>query len=346
MSVLSSSLMLRRSSVLALVVCASLSATSARAQPAGDATTRERDTAKALGREGLQLYRDGDYEAAVDRLAVAYRLAPVPTVGLWLARGLIRLGRLVEADARLGEVAGMNLADVAERLSALQSERLSPEGLAVHEKAVDRAAGERRALAARIPKIVLVAPDGARIVIDGAPRPEAGRGAVPLDPGEHRIVVTLGEQTQARTVELVEGETTRITIELTSDSEGAQSGASEPAAPEPGLTEPPIAFTSTQAILGWTGLGLGGAALVAGGIMSLVASSRYNSLDCPDDQCGPSQHDAADAYNALRVPSGVLLIAGGVVAAAGLTVALTAPDEETQVALQLRPGAITLGGSF
>ncbi|MCA9619260.1 MAG: hypothetical protein KC731_09560 [Myxococcales bacterium] len=327
---------------LALGVFLPTSATSA--QPADATGSRERATAKALGREGLLLYEDGDYARAAEKLAVAYRLAPVPTIGLWLGRALIKLGRLVEADARLGEVEAMDLADVAEKLAALQSERLSPEGLALHEKALESAVSERRELAARIPKIEIVVPEGATITIDGDARPDAGGGAVSLDPGAHRIVVTLGDQTQTRSVTLAEGEETRVTIELRRPTpEPPPSPRPEPTAP---AGQRDTATTSTQAILGWTTLGLGSAAVVTGGILSLVALSRYGSLDCPDDQCGPSQHDAADRYNALRIPSGVLLIAGGAVAAAGLTIALTAPDDEASVSLRLGPTSLTFGGTF
>ena len=333
-----------RTAALALVLAGSLSAVSASAQePPFSAAERERATALTLGREGLTRYNEGDFAGAAEKLAIAYRLAPVPTLGLWLGRALVQLNRLVEAEGYFAEVEAMKMADVAERLSQLQSDRLSPEGLALHQAALEEAKTDRQALRARIPKIkiVVTGAEGVEIIVDDQVRSDALSSNVPLDPGVHRVIVKDGAREQKREVSLGEGQT--VTVEIVFEA---------PTAPPPPVAEPVVTDepSQAQAIVGYTALGLGGAALIAGGVMSIVTLSRYGALDCPDDRCGNAMHEDADSYNALRIPSGVLLIAGGVVAAGGLVLVLTAPDEQEargqEVGLRLGLGSLSLWGRF
>ena len=64
------------------------------APPANETTAQE---AKALGRAGLTLFDKGDYAGALENFKRAYAMYPVPTLGVFTARSLSKLGRFLEA---------------------------------------------------------------------------------------------------------------------------------------------------------------------------------------------------------------------------------------------------------
>jgi hypothetical protein len=78
-----------------------LAAGSVRAQAVDDAA---RGAARTLGYDGVKAYNAGDYAVADQKLEKAYRVVKVPSLGLWSARALVKLGRLVEASERYREV--------------------------------------------------------------------------------------------------------------------------------------------------------------------------------------------------------------------------------------------------
>lgn len=73
-------------------------------QPSDDAV---RAKARALAYAGVEAYAVGEYAGASEKLEESYRLLPVPSLGLWSARSLVKLGKLVEAEARYRAVAGL-----------------------------------------------------------------------------------------------------------------------------------------------------------------------------------------------------------------------------------------------
>ena len=82
---------------------------------------------------------------------------------------------------------------------------------------------------------------------------------------------------------------------------------------------------------GWIALGIGAAALVAGGITGGMALSLNSDLEekCTDDQCAPEYHDKLDRRDALATSSTALISAGFGVAMIGLLVlTVFAPDVE------------------
>jgi tetratricopeptide (TPR) repeat protein len=106
----------------------------ARAQPE-DAT---RQAARLLGKEAAELYQQARYAEALEKFKRADDLAHVPTTGLYAARCLEKLGRLVEAEAKYSAVMRMQVA---------------ADALPVHKKAIAEAATEHDALVPRIPRL-------------------------------------------------------------------------------------------------------------------------------------------------------------------------------------------------
>src|SRR3954451_17395062 len=97
-----------------------------------------RAEARKIGYAGVEAFQAGDFATARDRLETAYQLLQVPSLGLWSARALAKLGKLVEADARYAQVIGLPTSVGDE---------------AIQEQARQDARNERAALARRIPSI-------------------------------------------------------------------------------------------------------------------------------------------------------------------------------------------------
>ncbi|MEM9695204.1 MAG: hypothetical protein AAGA56_21860 [Myxococcota bacterium] len=117
----------------------------------------------------------------------------------------------------------------------------------------------------------------------------------------------------------------------------AQASASTAAAPHP---EP----IDLKPIFGWSAVGVGAAATVAGIVMGGIAWSRYDNLDCQNDICLPDDHDAAQRYNDLRIPSGLLIVGGLATVGLGLPFLLVDSDRAEQTTLRVGPGSLTLSG--
>src|SRR5688572_10915705 len=115
-----------------------------------------RAAARELGYEGVELFQKGDFAAASERLERAYQVLRVPTIGLWSARALAKLGKLVEASERYLEIGRLELGGE----------------VAVQEQAQRDAARERDDLSKRIPSLIVRLRDAdgasAKVTIDGA----------------------------------------------------------------------------------------------------------------------------------------------------------------------------------
>jgi len=302
-------------------------------------TAAQREAARKFGREGIEAFRGEDYARALDRLTRAHQLVGASTTGLWRARSLKQLGRWVEASDQYLEVSRMEL---------------GPNAKESHRKAIDEAVEEREELLRAMPQVTLVGPlaADATATLDGRSLPPALLGvAGPMDPGPHVVVVKRGEAARTTRFSLEEGVRTEVELELPPAPAPSPSPAAPPPAPMPPAPMPPTSSVpeasggdetgagSTVVALGWVGVGLGGAALVAGTVTGILALGQQSDLgeNCPDDACEPAFHDDVDAFNTMRGVSIGTLVAGGVVAVAGVTLLLTAPDAEAEVALHLTP---------
>ena len=79
------------------------------AAPGAAQTPPETAAARQLGKEGVEAYRANDFATALDRLTRAHSIVGLTTTGLWRARTLVHLGRLVEASEQYLEVTRMTL---------------------------------------------------------------------------------------------------------------------------------------------------------------------------------------------------------------------------------------------
>jgi hypothetical protein len=308
--------------LLILLFCgALLPAAGARAQPRVDDETRA--SARALGEEANRLFDAGSWQAALDKYERADALVHVPTLGVRAARCLVKLGRLVQA---------------AERYLAVTRMTLPADALDVHKEALAQAEAERAALLPRIPALVVTLEGGpATVALDGKDLPPALLGAKrAIDPGTHELVARRGGVVQTRRVAVGEGETVPVAFRF---DPGAPLAPAGPSADAPG---------GGQRVAGWTLVGTGAAGIAVGTITGLVALSKKGDLEGPCGgsdlpRCPPSTFGDADTYNAMRIASTVGFVVGGVAAAGGVVLLVTAPTRKASSA-RIAPWAGPTGG--
>lgn len=315
----------KRAFLAATLLIAALSAR-AQAQEIDPAT---RSAARQLATEGSEAYEAEDYATAFDRFNRAYQLVSVPTVGIWSARSLVKLGRWVEATERYLQIERTPLASNA-----------PPE----HTKAKEEAAAERKELLARLPRVRVLL-DGADaddvfITLNGRVLKSALVGVTtPVDPGTLSIKGVRGEEVVESTIQIAAAETKDVRLSFKAPTEAPV----EPPPPSSVEAEPqragaaPVEFdasrgtSGTQRTLSYVALGLGGVGLAVGTTFGILALSDKGTLDdrCgADRKCGPGLQDDVDAYNRNRTISSIGLIGGAALVGAGAVLYFTSNGAE------------------
>ena len=324
----------------ALCIAATLIGVPVKAQ-GKDTTTAARE----LAVEGRVAYTAGDFERARDLFHRAYAMVGAPTISVYEARCLVRLGRLTEGaalyrrtlatvvDPRAPDQFHRALSDAARELSEL-TPRLAGLGLVLLHAP---AAGEPR------------------IAIDGAPMDAAQIDAEKaLDPGAHRIDVSSGDGALRRIdVTLAEGEHRRIELDLGEPAPPRRVAAPAPrpvAAPDHHRGAP-----STLRTLAFVSLGAGAVGIGTGLIAGLSAAGKHTDAlrACPQNRCvegGEGVRDV-DAFRTLSTVSTIGYVAGGVFAAGGVTLLLVSPPrsrehDSARVELFVEPRLAGVRGSF
>ena len=309
-----------------------------------DAATRR--AARNLGVAGVEAYQAGEYSTANEKLDKAYRALRAPSLGLWSARALAKLNRLVEAAERYQEV---------QRLDTSGGEA------AVQRQAQADASDELAKLAPQIPNLI-VRLDGAnaedvQVQVDGVPLATALIGeSRPVDPGKHVVRGMRGEQAVEAEVTVALGESQPVTLKFKTDQTASLPNAAPAAAPLASVGSPPSDAGavpkpgSVQRTAGFVTLGVGGAGLVFGGVATAMALGKKGDINdnpnCQGSTCFRSEEGLVNSYKQWRTLSGVGLIGGGVLAAAGLVLVITAPRGEPQLAFAIGPRSIALGRTF
>lgn len=282
------------------------------AQPVDQAT---QDAAKTLGRAGLDLYDKGDFPAALPKFKLAYSLYQAPTLGLFFARCLAKLSLNRDAIARYREVAALDLGP-------------SPPDAFIEAKKTAETEGNE--LYAKVPK-ALISIKGAQanevaVTIDGNPiDSEDLSELVVLDPGPRHIEGKKGAETVAVDVTAVEGKNEDVTLNFVVKQEPPKPVAPPPP-PSSGFMTP-----KTQRLFGFIGIGLGGAGIAAGAILSGLVTSKKSFLDgdggCVDGGCPEDVKGDVNTYNRLRIGTTVSYVLGAAFGGAGIALLLTAPRE-------------------
>jgi hypothetical protein len=188
------------------------------AQEVDDST---RASARKLGYAGVEAFEARDYKGASEKLERAFSVLQVPTLGLWSARALAKLGKLVEAQERYIKVG-----------------RLSPSGgdAEVQRKAQAEAAEELTALEPRIPSLVIelkgAEPSEVALQIDDV---KVAAGLIgeprPVNPGVRSVLAVRGSEQRRLSVTVAEAQQQRLLIDFSAPQVAAPSeSASAPVA--------------------------------------------------------------------------------------------------------------------
>jgi tetratricopeptide (TPR) repeat protein len=303
------------------------------AQPSTTSEATNLDIARSIAVTGREAFNAGDYETALAMFRKAYQLYPAPTVALYEARTLERLGLLLEA------------LEAYSRTTRVEVPTHAPAQFA---EAIAAAREESAALGARVPKLVLVlrgvAPDDPNLSVSVNGRTlDRAQLAQPqqLNPGTYRIAGSAGVDRRFNTeVTLVPSQSRRVVVNLASspsdplggDADGAASGAIE--------SEP--SRHHSIPVLAYVAGGVGVAGIGAGVITGLLASNKYDEAErlCEDHRCaaGTPGLDAVDAFRTWRMVSSVSYGVGAAGIAAGVVLWLTASgDDETGHTSSIQP---------
>lgn len=307
----------------------------ARAQSAAPAQAEDIAAARTLGVQGIRLADEGKCAEAIEKLERAEALYHAPTI----------LGRLGECQVEIGQIVRGT-----ENLNRVVRESLAANAPAAFVAAQKRAKG---ALERALPRIayltVQVDPKdvpGAAVTVGGTPVPNALIGAErPTDPGSHEVIAQAPGYIAARTsVTLAEGAHQEVALVLTPDPSAAAATAPAPAplAPQPAVPiapPPPVAGPSRDNTLAYVLLGVGGVGLITGTVTGFMAIGKKDSLDCPDQQCPPAQHDQLDSAKTFATISTVGFGVGIASAAVGTVLLLT--GSKTEAAPSARLGGVT-----
>jgi hypothetical protein len=229
------------------------------ASPSADADAKERS--RAAFRKGVAQLRVQDWSAARASFETAWGLFPHPSILLNLGIARLRTDDPVHAEQDLVRF-------LSEDVGA------SP----------DELAGAREALAEARSKLgtlkIVVSPPTARVSVDGKAvetvrRPDAGASGalaeVRTKPGRHAIAVDAeGHGTQRRDAEVAAKGEAVMTITLVANETKDKTPKAA------------VETSQTRTVVGWSLVGLAGAALITSGITALRAKTLSDEYSSPD----------------------------------------------------------------
>ena len=271
-------------------------------------TAADKSTARQLAIEGNKALGEKDYATAADRYSRAEQLYHAPTLLIGLARSYNGLGKFVEAYEAYNRVLREPLGSDASKAFRKAQEEAKAE-IGPVEKKIAHAT------------ITVLGAENPTVLLDGEPLDSAGLGVKrPVNPGEHEVKASeRGYLAQSKSFSIESGELTEITLEL-------------PPAPDSGL---PSGGMKPIRIGGFAALGLGAAGLAVGGVTGGLALGQHGDLTdgCPGNVCPPDQSENLDSFRTMGSVSTAGFVAGGVLAAVGVTlVILGASDDEPAAA--------------
>jgi hypothetical protein len=288
--------------------------------PARERLAFAQDVAAAedLYNRGVADFRAGRYEAACAEIGASYRMDPLPGALFTLATCEARVGRVASAVAHYQDFVQLVPTLPADQ-QALQAERRQV------------AAKERAALLPEVPTLkVQIAghlPPGATVRRDSAALDGALLGAdLPVDPGEHLVVIEVGHATaRQQKVVVVRGEHRTVTLEAPPSPEPAVERpirGTPPPPPDRSASRANASGGDAPSTAGLIAAGFFAATgIVAGSVAGGFALGEKGIVDhnCAGPACTPEGKQAADTG---RTEALVSTIAFGVGAAGVAAIAV------------------------
>lgn len=304
-------------------------------------TDQERSVARSTARSGVEAFREGRFEEAIELLTRAESVVHAPTHLLFLARAQAKLGNLVEAK---------------EAYLKVINEQLDDKSPPAFIQAQDSARSELETIQGRLASLEIIVTGADRkeveVSIDGKPLPNIAIGVyTDASPGKRRLVVSApGKETQELTVRLDEGQKESVKVELADTSVGGEQ------APAAATAEVDIAAPSSRKTIGFV---LGGVGIVGVGVgsafgfmtLSDAHDARNDDSLCPDEQCTSDGDDAIARAKTKALIANIGIGAGAALVAVGAYLVITSPKSGKEV-VRFRPHAgptvsgVSLGGQF
>ncbi|NUO52768.1 MAG: tetratricopeptide repeat protein [Polyangiaceae bacterium] len=270
----------------------------------------------------------------------------------------------LELQRTLGTL--MNLADCLEQQGRVGSahRRWEEAVTLAAEQKDDRgtfAEERRKAVASRVPKLVVDAVTGAEnlsVAIAGSPVPSSKLGLpMDVDPGKVAITILRGDTVlETREVDLAEGQSLTVKLDLPAISK---------AHPEKKKSEKPVVEARPeQRIAGFVVLGVGLAGVTAFAVLESVALAKRSEADetgnCVEKNdtalCSPQGFELVEEAGTLAEVGQWVGLGGLAVVGVGITLVLTAPmgepDDETEPKTTALPwfsphgGGLMVGGTW
>jgi len=301
----------------------------------------DKAAAQALFEDGRKLMEKGRYAEACPKLESSERLDPGAGTLLNLAACYDKNGQTASAWVTYTD-------------AATASQDRHPDWAA-------RATARAKALFPTLSHLVIdvpSAPSGVEVKRDGKVLDAGSYGTpMPVDPGHHTIDATApGKLAFHDEVDVgARGASSRIVVKLAD----APSGSTEHPAitvttPQPTGPEPPPPQSTGRGngmrIAGLSTLGVGVAGIIVGAVFGGLAIGKKNDAapDCLPDfsKCNSAGKAIVDDGLTFGTISTVGFIAGGVLAAAGLTIFLLAPSSKEHVTAFVSPTGVFVGGVF
>lgn len=290
---------------------------------ADEPSASELATARALFDEGLALEDKGEWASALSRFQKVAAVRTTPQVRFHLGLCLENLGRLVEA-----------LNEFRRSLADAQGDSSSSA-----QVVVDNAGKHVTDLEARIPRLLVRAPEGTALQLDGKLiAPSLIGTSMLVDPGAHSVTATQsGKKPFEQKLVLAEKSgTTEVDVVF-----------ANPEAPRDPAKPPIVAARSGGSPWPWITGGVAVASFAAATTFYLLRASTMSELDplCDETRngCPPDRRDVASRGRTYTTLGNVFLGVGA--AAAGATIVLFAisPRETTSPAVAVTGGGSSLG---
>jgi len=320
---------------VALVTSSSLPARADGVMPAA-ATPVQREQAQARFARGKELLSKKQYDAALAEFRASHEIVGSPNTRLELARCLRAMGRLVAAYAELGRAA------VEAKELVAQDNR--------YQRAFDSATTERAEIEPQLGFVALTIQnptDDTKVTVGGEEIRRAAWGEpAPAVAGQTEVLVeTPGHGPVKRTLTLVAGQKTPLSIDAQS---GELPGGPPPPPPEPPR---PASDASPLRTVAYVAGGIGVAGLVTFGVAGVMARSTYNDLNgaCNGGPCPSDKSGEISSGKTQQTLANVGLIVGIAGVAAGATLfVLSLPKSTpgTTTGLVMAPGWMGVRGSW
>jgi len=270
-----------------------------------ETSTQNRAAAEVLFNEAGQLFRQGNYAAACEKLASSQKLDPAVGTQLNLARCYEKIGKTASAW-----IAFVDAAATAKAAGQAEREASAREGASRLESLVPK-------LLIQVPEATLV--EGLEITRNGEPVPQdMWNVESPTDPGDHEIKVKAPHKVPwSATVHLEAKKLETISVPPLE----AGPAESEPGAAPSGL--------GTQRILALVSAGVGVGGLAAGTVFGLGAKSALDDANktCSGSTCNDQPGlDANETAQQKATLSTIFFSAGAACLVGGAILWFTAPS--------------------